>query len=651
MLKKWMTAAAALLLMVAVLPGAARAEEDDGLKITVQPESREVAYPEGASFHVEVDRPEDVASYKWELSDGYTVFELDGTSASTDTLVIPSTEQESNPVYLCCTITDKNGKKIFTEDAVLTVTNKDEDKPVLYVGGYALQPGDTLDLADTTYGSGVITFDPDGVNITLDNVRYDNSVVIFDRTLDPGMGLYLHSRHGSAYEYYIHCKGENVFNNTYFDPSINSGGVTINSHFGVADDPNKPSLIFDGDSLTVNGGQYAIYSDGEIEINTDLTINPLEEHYCDGVRGHSIFVGENAKLQLNVCGTGLIALGDLRLYPGSDITVDSIMPHVSQGPTVKSLIIVHGSMYSSGAKITLNGRGTPDNFVPYDAFIANMTGLECWGGLNLTDTKVTVDLGVEPAEDQYAINFCGIMGDDATALSMSDESSVSIRIQSPDVFGATGVNIGGRAFLEPGCRVDADLSAAGRVIGACIEGGLNLEDAVVNVRAESLTGEETAGILCGGLNVRLKADDRQIRSRAEGGTALLVFSEDPVDEPGAYSPDYEPEILTLDDEIRISIPENAEISGAAYEKYGRQYKAEAVYDAAKTEKPAEEVLITAKKDAAPEESEVPEEASEDSGNSAEPAKETTGNRRFIIGIVAGAAIYAAVSIYLRKKKK
>ena len=38
---------------------------DDGLIITVQPEDAEVEYPAGVSFHVEVDRPEDVASYQW----------------------------------------------------------------------------------------------------------------------------------------------------------------------------------------------------------------------------------------------------------------------------------------------------------------------------------------------------------------------------------------------------------------------------------------------------------------------------------------------------------------------------------------------------------------------------------------------------------
>ncbi|MBQ1625373.1 MAG: hypothetical protein II096_05025, partial [Erysipelotrichaceae bacterium] len=39
------------------------AEESD-VVITKQPEDVEVNYPDGASFHVEVDHPENVASYQ-----------------------------------------------------------------------------------------------------------------------------------------------------------------------------------------------------------------------------------------------------------------------------------------------------------------------------------------------------------------------------------------------------------------------------------------------------------------------------------------------------------------------------------------------------------------------------------------------------------
>ena len=98
----------ALVLAAAVLvtmPQMARADEtgtDTGtntgtLVIKEQPKSAEVSYPDGATFHVEVEKPEDVASYEWTYSDGSTTYHLDGMSASTDTLIIPSTMQDDNP--------------------------------------------------------------------------------------------------------------------------------------------------------------------------------------------------------------------------------------------------------------------------------------------------------------------------------------------------------------------------------------------------------------------------------------------------------------------------------------------------------------------------------------------------------------------------
>ena len=53
---------------------------EGGPVITKQPESVEVNYPDGASFHVEVEDPEQVASYQWQLTDGYNLFTLKGTS-------------------------------------------------------------------------------------------------------------------------------------------------------------------------------------------------------------------------------------------------------------------------------------------------------------------------------------------------------------------------------------------------------------------------------------------------------------------------------------------------------------------------------------------------------------------------------------------
>ena len=66
-------AAMALVLVIAAgtMPGTRDAAyAASPVTITVQPQDVTVTCPEGAEFHVEVDHPENVASYQWELSDG-----------------------------------------------------------------------------------------------------------------------------------------------------------------------------------------------------------------------------------------------------------------------------------------------------------------------------------------------------------------------------------------------------------------------------------------------------------------------------------------------------------------------------------------------------------------------------------------------------
>ena len=157
------------------------------LTVTVQPENVDVEYPAGASFHIEVSDPERVASYQWIASDGYTDFVLDGVTATTDTLVIPATEQDNNDLYYRCAITDIDGNLIESEPGVLRNPDRYEDRTVLYVGDHAVVPGQRLDLASTTLGSGTVIFERDGTTITLDNVHLSTATMTFDTQLSPSL--------------------------------------------------------------------------------------------------------------------------------------------------------------------------------------------------------------------------------------------------------------------------------------------------------------------------------------------------------------------------------------------------------------------------------------------------------------------------------
>ena len=116
-----------------------------------------VTYPEGATFHVKVDNPDIVLSHQWYVSDSVgKEFKLDGSSATTDTLIVPSTEWSKSGLMFRCVIEDNQGHTTYTDPAYLTLANEEEDKTVLFIGEYALEPGDSLNLEDAALGEGTV---------------------------------------------------------------------------------------------------------------------------------------------------------------------------------------------------------------------------------------------------------------------------------------------------------------------------------------------------------------------------------------------------------------------------------------------------------------------------------------------------------------
>ena len=98
----------------------------DDIVIKEQPKSVEVSYPDGATFHVEVEKPEDVASYQWTYSDGSNTFVLDGTSASTDTRGLP-TAGSTGHVFQAETAMNPSTDRSFTSERIPKHTSKREN--------------------------------------------------------------------------------------------------------------------------------------------------------------------------------------------------------------------------------------------------------------------------------------------------------------------------------------------------------------------------------------------------------------------------------------------------------------------------------------------------------------------------------------------
>jgi prepilin-type processing-associated H-X9-DG protein len=583
-----------LLLFLSVFARGRDVYADDDFYVTVEPEDCEVNYPDPLTFHVEVNRPEDVASYQWYYSDGWTLFELEGESAKTDTLIIPAWVYNPNPNYVSCVITDKNGNKAFTEDAEIINPNYDDDLKVLYIGEYAVQPGQTLDLSDTFTGSGKVIYDANGTDITFEDVHYSNERAIFDRQLSPSLGVFFFGRHMEEPEVHFHFKGDNEFENVFFDEEYNSAGVVFNIWF--AKEENQPTAVFDGDgTLTLKGGSNAIYCDGHVEIDLPVTSYGLDRVYCDSITGLSVLIDGNAKLDLHPNGTGIRAKGDLRTYPGAEIKVSSVAPHVSVGPTFKTLIQVDGGIYMQGTKMDLYGTAYPETFVPYGNYLVNFTGIEArsLGDINMDASEVKIAFGCEKGEDVYALNFCGIIGgENSSSLILNNASKVEIEMDLDNVMNATGILVPGDVSVDKDSSIRIDIASLGEVAGIEADRTLIVNDGNIDSAIRSYDDTYSYGIVTGGAQIELNDAKYSVTSKVGNGIALAADTGETGEVDGPVE-GYEAQKLVLSGKAAYLSPDKAKINLYGVPGYGDVIKAETVFGSDMSA-PANEVKIGVK---------------------------------------------------------
>ncbi len=589
----WLLAAVLLLTCAGLGLGAQTAYAEGEPVITKQPESVEVAYPDGATFHVEVEDPDSVASYQWQLTDGYNLFTLKGESAKTDTLVIPATEQDTPDMAVACIITDKDGNTVESEPAKISVTNAEEDKTVLYVGDYGVEPGETLDLADTTMGSGTVAFDADGVHVTFTDFKLDNSVMIYDQQLASALGLMLIRRHSEVPEYVFEFKGDCEITNTFYDAEYNSAGVDLNAFFGSGDDPNHPTVVLKGDSLTLKCASNATYTDGNVDIDLSLKAEPNGAIFMDGIRCNTLILEKAACVELDVNGTGVFTLGDLRLFEGSFLGVNSKPVAPSVGPAAKNLIMLGGSLYADNAGISIDGFGDPERY-PEGKYLAMMNGVGMEGGnsaINLKGSYLNIFLHGGGEGEPFAVNFNGIIGNEANnSLVMEESSTIHVTVEAPNVEGCGGIVLGGKCLMDGESRVEVFVTGAGETHGVEIGSALEMKNSQIKSEVVSSTEAKTYGLVCGSANIEGGVSGLAIESKAPNGLAFAADTGDRVEEAVPFEEGYEPVKVVLKD-VSLQTPEGAVFSPFAVPGFATYIKAEAVFDPADKYNPAGEVMI------------------------------------------------------------
>ncbi len=587
-----------MLLVVLAFAGSVKEiRAEASFTITEQPQSQDVAFPKGASFHVAVDHPENVASYQWEACDAWGVsekwFELD-SSGTTDTLLYNATDMYTHDLWFRCIITDKDGNAVISERATLHVTNLGDKIPVLYVADYGIVPGESIDFATLGYGTGTVRFDADGQNIYIDNVNVDTTEPVTPHFLSESMGLYLMVPSTDVLEFYMHFSGAIVFKNMFFDSDTNSCGVTIGAYFEGDSSGNKPSLIMDGDSLTLDGGTH-IYTNSNLEINLDLTNLPNGDNYCDSINCDNLIIGANKHVKIGCNGSAIHTDADLRIEDGAVVELEAYAPHVSVGATVKQAIFASGSIYMKNAQLIIRGGAKTVNFIPYGSGVGMFAAVNMANGghIDMDNSKIDVELTVEESGgDPYVYNLYGIVGGDPTSsLTLENGSTVSLKANNKEAFNSCAISLGGKVILNGGSRIDIDFAGPGETSGIETDLIIDVNESSIDSKVVSLSGDKTYGIVGDEINIAITDAANSIHSIAENGYALAASTGELSDEEVGYAADYKPVRIHLGDALSVNVPKKGVISTFTIPAYGSNVIAETVFDPQNTAAPATEVTI------------------------------------------------------------
>ena len=456
----------------------------------VQPESVNVNYPEGATFHVEVadEYKESVVSYQWHMIDQKNKdFTFEGSSAKTDTLVVPSTVQRDQYLRFYCVVTDSDGVSHKSNIATLDLINRHtEDKPVLYVGEYHIEPGETINLADKTLGdgkvlgSGTITYDANGTDLTFDNVNFDNTYRIASMyaTANVGISLEWHLVPDTVEAINVTFVGENKILNHYKDEANNLAGIPFHFCFWGDESDYRPLVNFKGDgSLYVMHGTECIGVIGDLCVDIDLTVDQTRDFYSAGINANNVKLCGGHDINLKTNGYVIRTAGNI-FIDNVNLNVDMLSPHISVGTTSQDGLQAHGNLIVNDSDINFTAR--------FKQSLSGEVGGETFmvgKKTEITNSDVSINIqGSEENDDDFAHHFIGIYGETVKI----DASNIDVTANSKNFIFVCGVKALNKMDIVNDSNVIADISVSTGALGVYVSGPLTITDSSVAANAINL---------------------------------------------------------------------------------------------------------------------------------------------------------------------
>lgn len=548
------------------------------LVITKQPEDAQVVCPEGATFSVSVNRLEQIASYQWYLIDNADqVFKLDGTTANSPELVIPSTFRPGGRVErYYCVVTSVDGEEIQSRVAGLSI-NEMEEKNVLYVCDRALLPGESVDLSEIGMGSGTITYETNETDVTLDHVNFVENPSTTKANV-PVNGLWLDFPASEAEDFHIHLIGANRIQLTYCDEN-KVGGTAIAADFKKDWETN---LYIDGEgSLTfVDCGICAI-TPGYLYVDSDLTMKTPSGWNSIGLEPYGLIVRNGAAINADISRSFGTVSAFTQITDGAVVNIREVPVSNIIGWVDTTVFTPFSGLLIDNAK--LNITSSIDSFDPEWEGVNGYTGIQT-DRLEITGNgELNLRMKVAEAGPDEPSVTCGMMkgielGNPEFGAIIHDGGSLNIDIDGPmrdcialDSMGYIAVR-------------DSDVAIRGRsmnnMIGIQAQDEFEATDSNIAVSLTSDSPQTTVGIRSFGAHFSESDENTSVTVRTDGGTALMVGTDLHFPYEPKFDPDYIPSATVIDPSTGIISPRGALISSMGmYNPDEQGYRLiEALYD-------------------------------------------------------------------------
>lgn len=567
--------------------------------IKVQPKDVVVEYPDGAKFTVEVTDPTLVESYQWHMIDQKSNdFVMDGETGNDPTLVVASSVQRDQRLLFYCVIRDTQGNTHTTRRAILDQSNKDINKPVFYVGEYAVEPGESLDLATIYHdpvnqqyplGSGIVTFaynqDEKRYDITLDKVHFDNehstaSIIGIGGNVGLDLEWQKPDPENVAEVNLILKGGENKIIDHLYQPQVNLSGIPLYFCFfgrdlqnaysptvNIIEDANDPGF------LTVVNGTNQISALACLTIDADINLDQNRLMYSDGIDAFAIDIKEGHKFNLHTNGSVIVAKGDEHnksvkadlTIRNAHITAYTREPHVGKGATTKHGIHAHNDLTIEDSIIDYQVEvdyddGKEQGHQP----IEEIAGAEFITGINtqIRNSKINLELLDHPDDighAKFAHHLIGLYG--GTAVSV-DNSEINMDLTSPIVFQVGGLK-GGDISITNGSKVKVDVETMEGALAVYAEGNLTITDSDVDATAKNLAGNIITpfAISAARINIDLGENNTVVATADNNGDRVAIagmhgpyFVFDDQEGPSSDAGE-----ITLADDTFVVMPQNNKI--------------------------------------------------------------------------------------------